>query len=51
MMPFSGDAGTSGDVDDSLGYRLQEWVDSAVANDIIGSDIRDRLLHVGRYER
>lgn len=46
MMPFSGNARTSRDVDDGLRHGLQEWVNSAVTNDIVGGNIRDGLLHV-----
>lgn len=46
MMPFSGYARTSRDIDDGLRHGLQEWVNAAVTNDIVGGNIRDGLFHI-----
>jgi len=46
VVPLCSDAGTSGDWDHSLGNRLIVWVDASIANDIVGGDVGNGLVHI-----
>jgi hypothetical protein len=43
MVPFSSDGCTGWDVDDIRGQWLVVWVDTTIADDVVGVNIGDRL--------
>ena len=44
VMPLGGHLGTSGNCDDGVRHRLVVRVDTAVADEVVGCDVRNRLI-------